>query len=154
MADFNSKYTGAAIEEALEKASNAGTYSKPGSGIPKSDLAVDVQTSLEKANTAIQDVSGKMDKISVQNHGTSSTTLSISPNILHKWGTITKLTLTLATPTDTSVYNEYMVQFTSGTTPTTLSVPDTVKWVAEPNIEASKTYQISIVDNIGIIVGV
>ena len=35
---------------------NAGTYSKPGSGIPKSDLSSDVQTSLGKADTALQSV--------------------------------------------------------------------------------------------------
>lgn len=104
--------------------------------------------------TSHQDISGKMDNISVQNHGTSSTTLSVAPNVLHKWGTVSILTITLTAPTNTSVYNEYMIQFSSGSTPTTLSVPSTVKWVVEPKIEANKTYQISIVDNIGIIVGV
>ena len=33
---------------------NLGTYSKPSTGIPKSDLSSDVQTSLEKADTALQ----------------------------------------------------------------------------------------------------
>ena len=32
----------------------AGTYSKPANGIPKSDLASAVQTSLDKADTALQ----------------------------------------------------------------------------------------------------
>lgn len=39
-----------------------GTYSKPNGGIPKTDLAVAVQTSLGKADTALQehqDISGK-----------------------------------------------------------------------------------------------
>ena len=42
-----------------------GTYSKPESGIPKTDLDSDVQTSLGKADTALQqhqDISGKLDK--------------------------------------------------------------------------------------------
>ena len=34
---------------------NTGTYSKPSGGIPKTDLAADVQTSLGKADTALQD---------------------------------------------------------------------------------------------------
>ena len=41
-----------------------GTYSKPSGGIPKSDLASAVQTSLGKADTALQthqDISGKLD---------------------------------------------------------------------------------------------
>lgn len=42
-----------------------GTYSKPSGGIPKTDLAEAVQTSLGKADTALQqhqDISGKLDK--------------------------------------------------------------------------------------------
>ena len=45
-----------------------GTYSKPTSGIPKTDLASEVQTSLGKADTALQehqDISGKADKTEV-----------------------------------------------------------------------------------------
>lgn len=157
---YNSKYTGAEVEAALDKAKTAlqteqykgtvtgvkinGSTKNPSSGI------VDLGTVI----TSHQDISGKMDKIPVQNHGTSSTTLSIAPNVLHKWGTVSTLTITLTAPTDTSVYNEYMIQFSCGSTPTTLSVPSSVKWVVEPKIEANKTYQISIVDNIGIIVGV
>ena len=41
----------------------AGTYSKPSGGIPASDLASAVQTSLGKADTALQahqDISGKV----------------------------------------------------------------------------------------------
>lgn len=45
---------------------NTGTYSKPSTGIPKTDLASAVQTSLGKADTALQshqDISGKQDKL-------------------------------------------------------------------------------------------
>lgn len=42
---------------------NTGTYNKPINGIPKTDLESAVQTSLGKADTAIQDVSGKQDKL-------------------------------------------------------------------------------------------
>ena len=118
---------------------------------------VEVDAALDLAKSALQehqDISGKQDKITVQSHGTSSTTLSIAPNVLHKWGTVSILTITLTAPTDTSVYNEYMFQFTSGSTPTTLSISESVKWQTEPNIEANKTYQVSIVDNIGLIIGV
>lgn len=44
---------------------NTGTYIKPSTGIPKSDLASGVQASLGKADTALQkhqDISGKLDK--------------------------------------------------------------------------------------------
>ena len=45
----------------------SGLYTKPSGGIPKSDLSTEVQTSLGKADTAIQshqDISGKQDVIS------------------------------------------------------------------------------------------
>lgn len=38
-------------------------YTKPISGIPKSELAASVQASLEKADSSIQDISGKQDAI-------------------------------------------------------------------------------------------
>jgi hypothetical protein len=49
---------------------NTGTYSKPSGGIPKSDLASAVQTSLEKADTALQSVpSGYATETWVTNNG-------------------------------------------------------------------------------------
>lgn len=90
----------------------------------------------------------------VVNHGTSDTSYSVTPNVFHVWGTVTSLTITLATPTDSSIMNEYLFQFTSGSTATSLSTPSTVVWVSEPSIEANKTYQVSIVNNIGIIASV
>ena len=86
-------------------------------------------------------------------HGTSDTTFALTPNVLHKWGEVATLTLTLAAGTSGKI-NEYMFQFTSGSTPTVLTVPNTVNWVSAPNIEASTTYQASIVNNIGVIIGV
>ena len=69
------------ITQALNK---KGTYSKPTGGIPKADLAGEVQTSLGKADTALQehqDISGKADKTevtalsnSISNAWNSSTT--------------------------------------------------------------------------------
>ena len=44
--------------------------------------------------------------------------------------------------------NEYMFQFTSGSTPTTLSLPNSVIWVQPLTVQAGKTYQVSIVNNL------
>lgn len=49
----------------LENDAGYGTYTKPSTGIPKSDLASGVQASLGRADTALQkhqDISGKLDK--------------------------------------------------------------------------------------------
>lgn len=61
---------------------NDGTYSKPSGGIPKSDLAAAVQTSLGKADTAIQDISGKQDKLTAgANITITNNTISASNGI-------------------------------------------------------------------------
>lgn len=53
-------------------------YTKPSAGIPKTDLASDVQTSLGKADTALQakDISGKQDKL------TAGSNITISGNTI------------------------------------------------------------------------
>jgi len=50
-------------------------YDKPSGGIPKTDLASDVQTSLGKADTALQshqDISGKLDTSKVKNSNSTT----------------------------------------------------------------------------------
>lgn len=99
-------------------------------------------------------ITNKANKITIVNYGTSSTTTTLSENIYYIWGEVASLTLTLGTPADASKLSEYMFEFQSGDTPTTLSLPSSVKWVDTPTIEANKTYQVSIVNDIAIIVGV
>lgn len=84
----------------------------------------------------------------------TTTTLKIQPNKFYKFGEVTELNLTLAEITDTTQLNEYMFEFVSGSTATTLTLPDTIKWLETPTIEANKIYQCSIVDNIGVLLGV
>lgn len=84
----------------------------------------------------------------IVDHGTSDTTFELTPNIYHKWGSVSSLTLTLSTPVDNTKLNEYMFSFTSGATPTTLSLPVSVQWAVELDVEANKTYQVSIIDNL------
>lgn len=82
----------------------------------------------------------------------TETTVEIQPNVLNVWGTVASLTITFA-EVDATKYNEFMIQFVSGATPTTLTLPNTVSWLTEANIEANTTYQISIVNNLGIMEG-
>lgn len=93
-------------------------------------------------------------KISVINNGTSNTTSSISSNTFYVWGSVSSLTITLATPSDSSIYNEYMFQFTCpSSSATTLSVPSSIKWTSTPILEKGKTYQVSIVNNLAVLGG-
>ena len=131
--------------------------------------------------TAHQDISGKQDKLvsgtniktingtsllgsgnveidtnlstPIVNHGTSGTSFALTPNVFHRWGTVSSLSLTLATPSDQTILNEYMFEFVSGSTATSLTLPSTVKWTSGLTIEPNKTYQVSIIDNLGVIGG-
>lgn len=85
---------------------------------------------------------------------TSASTIEIKPNTFYKFGEVASLNITLASITDNTIYNEYMFEFVSGTTATTLTLPSSIKWLETPTIDANKIYQCSIVDNIGILVGV
>lgn len=78
-------------------------------------------------------------------------TVEIEPNKLYLWDTVESLTITLATPTDTTIVNEYMIQFTSGDIATQLTLPDTITWMSEPTISTNATYQISIINNLAVI---
>lgn len=96
------------------------------------------------------EVYGDNNRVPVVTMTTSSAELE--PNIFYVWEEMPTLDITLATPTNTNIYNEYMFQFTSGSIATTLSIPSTITWYAGNNsISANKTYQISIVNNLAIL---
>lgn len=79
------------------------------------------------------------------NHGTNDTTFTLTPNTFHVWDEVSTLTLTFADETS-GVANEYLFQFNSGTEPTTLILPDDIKWAnnSAPSIVENMIYQISI----------
>ena len=107
-----------------------------------------------KENLDIEDydLSEYAKKTTIVEHDTSETTFELTPNTFHKWGEVASLSLTLAEPSDTSAYNEYMFEFTSGDTATTLTLPDTISLVYFPEVTVNMIYQCSIVNNVGIIV--
>ena len=67
-------------------------------------------------------------------------------------GNLTKLTISLA-DNDSSKAYEYKGQFKTGATAPTVIFPSNVKMIGS-SIEANKTYQFSIVNNIGVVIGV
>ena len=145
-----------------------GSTKNPSNGI------VDLGTVL----TAHQDISGKQDKLvsgtniktingqsilgsgnitieggsgayGLVNHGTSDTEFALTPNTLHVWDEVASLTLTLGSG-QSGVANEYVFQFTSGATATSLTLPDDIKWANDspPTISTDKIYQISILNGL------
>lgn len=79
---------------------------------------------------------------------------AIEPNAYHVWGVVDSLDITLATPTYSDIFNEYIIQFSTGDTIPTVSLPADITWKdgIAPILMANKTYQISIVDNLAIYV--
>ena len=84
---------------------------------------------------------------------TSGSTIStaIEANKMYMFGTKTSITITSLTAGKSGIVNEYMFQFTSSSTATTLSVPNTVKWLSSPDIKTNKKYAVSIENNLGVI---
>lgn len=111
-----------------------------------------VTTQLNGLQTSINDIKNNYQK-KVVSVSSSETTKTIDSNTYYKWGTMTSLNISLNTNVDSSILNEYMFEFTSGSTPTTLSLPSSIKWLngLSPIIEQNKTYQVSIINNLGII---
>lgn len=79
------------------------------------------------------------------NHGTGDTTFTLTPNTFHVWDEVTSLTLNFGNETS-GVANEYLFQFTSGPTATSLTLPNSIKWVngSAPTIAKNMIYQVSI----------
>ena len=101
---------------------------------------------------------GKDGRLSAVDHGTSDTTFALTPNTMHVWGEVPALTLSLAENPDAGVFTEYAFQFTAPAgIPTTLSlsIPG-LKWYNDytPPVEAGKTYQGSVANNVIVMGGV
>lgn len=78
--------------------------------------------------------------------GSTDTAVELEPNKLYIFPEMSELTITLAEPTDTGIANEYHVVFQSGATATTLTIPDTVKIPSGFAVDASKIYEVSILE--------
>lgn len=117
-------------------------YVTDGSGTPKY-----IETSQLATSEQLQE---KGDKVTTES--ATEDAKEIQPNRYYIFGEKASLNITLAQGEEGKL-NEYMFEFTSGTTPTTLTLPESVKWIGDNAIEASKTYQVSIVNNIAVLGG-
>lgn len=79
--------------------------------------------------------------------------VTIQPDVLNLWGEVAVLTVDFAEGA-AGYAHEYCMDFVSGEVPTNLSLPAGVKFPDEPTIEANMRYQISVVNNVGLIAGV
>ena len=120
------------------------TYDSSGNDITKT------YSTKKELQDSIPDLSQYAQKINIVNVSDIQEQYSISPNILYKFGEKSSLDIVL-TPGDSNIYNEYMFEFISGATPTVLSIQGDIKWITDNTIESSKTYQVSIINNLAVL---
>lgn len=127
---------------------NTGTYSKPNGGIPKSDLASAVQTSLGKADTAMQqnDLINYQLKPTTQNVAETSATITPIDNTIYQCGELADITIT--NPPATGMY---VIIFTSGSTPTITTFPSSIIGIEQFSAEANTRYEINVKDSYALV---
>ena len=149
-----------------------GTYSKPSGGIPASDLASGVIPSVPAASstTPLMDGNGsagsaatyaradhvhpsdtsKADKVTEVTVSTAgAVTQALDPEkIYHFTGALTALTITLDAPAAGQLAH-YRFDFDSGSTAPTVTIPNTVAMPGGFTVEASRHYEIDILNGYG-----
>lgn len=83
------------------------------------------------------------------------TSVELAPNIFRKFSNALAANLSITLDSSTasaSTVNEYLFEFSFGSTLYTVSFPSTIKWADNktPVFKANKTYQISIVNNLAV----
>lgn len=111
-------------------------------------------TSLSRTSTNTQYPSAKATYNAI--HPTIATTQPAGgflPNIVYDLGTLSgNTTFTLATPADANIVNHYYWTFDTGSTAPTITWPTGLTWFggSAPTINASKHYEISVLNGIGV----
>lgn len=85
----------------------------------------------------------------------ASVSATLDPNTFYRWREVGSLTILSLSEIGLQEGNlaEYMFEFKSGATPTVLTLPENVKWIGSHTVEANKTYQVSIVNNLAVMGG-
>ena len=99
-----------------------------------------------------QGPSGDSGIVSRQEMTSSDTTVTLEPNKLYVFPEMASLTITLGTPSNANVANEYHFFFASGATATTLTLNDVLSDAY--SIEANMKYEVSILEGVAYIKGV
>lgn len=100
---------------------------------------------------------GLAQNITRQEMTASDTDVTLEPNVLYVFPEMASLTVTLATPTDTSIVNEFHFTFDSGATATTLTMQNadgSTIYTDAYSIDVNMRYEISVMENIAYVKGV
>ena len=105
-----------------------------------------------QGETGPQGPAGDSGIVSRQEMQNTDTTVTIEPNKLYVFPEMSSLTITLGTPSNTNVANEYHFFFTSGATACTLTLNNVLSDAY--SIEANMKYEVSILEGVAYIKGV
>ena len=172
---------GRTVEEAIN-ASSGGSSSGSGGSVDLSNYATktelaakqDIISDIDTIRTNAANYKGTVTSVKINNVSKSpssgvvdlgyinkqlststSSSMTLSPNIYYRntSTSLSSLTITLGSVSNSNIINEYFVEFTTRSAGTTVSLPSTIKWAngEAPTFEASTTYQISIVNNLGVV---
>ena len=131
-------------EEALAK-DNTTEYTPTGDYNPATKKYVDDAVGGVSAATPCQQMTAE------------DTTVTLQPNVLYVFPEMATLTVTLATPANTAIANEYHFFFTSGATATVFSLAaadGSTIYSDAYSIDANMRYEVSVLDNVAYIKGV
>ena len=151
---------GSTVEDAINSINTGG--STDGSTTNMSNYYTKEQIDAKGYLTNVKTINGislvGSGDISIGNKALSTTTatsMTLTPNVYHRNTNtnLSSLAITLGEITDSTILNEYFVEFTTRAAGTTISLPSNIKWVngEAPTFDASCTYQVSIVNNLGVV---
>lgn len=91
----------------------------------------------------VDELAKKAEKSTIIEHTDANVTINLIPNVIHHITGATSIAITSVEDT----FKECFIQFVSGESAPTLTMPESVKWAngQAPTLEANMTYQISIV---------
>lgn len=137
---YESDKAGFATKTELANKLDTSTYNSD-----KAGFATKTELNNKKNITIVQEVA----------YASSSVSFNLDPNTLKKMGEVETITVSGFTTTglQSNELAEYAFEFKSGDTPTVLTMPESVKWIGDHTIEANKTYQVSIVNNLAVMGG-
>lgn len=118
------------------------------------EITQEIVDTAKRINKGDKGEKGEDGRIRLVHHGTSDTTFALTPNIMHVWGEVERLTLSLAPNTEPNILAEYDFQFTTPANKATEFQLQGVQWVDEvvPTILKGKTYQGSVVNGVAILI--
>ena len=94
-------------------------------------------------------------RLEVIHHTAQENAISIVPNVMHVWGEVERLNLSLAPNMEPTILAEYCFQFSTPTNKATEFQLHGVEWHdgVVPTIIKGRTYQGSVVNGVAILIG-